>query len=61
MKSRQVHNWFGDITSSPAIVVDTQPYDAGQGWAVLVAEKTEANEIGTFTSRSLAPGRGDTP
>jgi hypothetical protein len=39
----------------------TKPYDAGQGWAVLVTEKTEANEIWTFTSRSLAPGQGDTP
>jgi hypothetical protein len=25
--------------------VDNTPYDTGQGWAVLVTEKTEANEI----------------
>jgi hypothetical protein len=28
---------------------------------VLVTEKTEANAIWTFKSRSLAPGQGDTP
>ncbi len=48
----------GELEGSP---YDTKPYDAGQGWAVLVTEKTEADEIWTFNSRSLAPGQDDTP